>query len=63
MFRAMGHPSVKVLDGQFAKWTKEGKPTEKDSLPAEEADFAYAYNGEEVLGYEEIAKAVDDKSI
>ena len=63
MFRAMGHPSVKVLDGQFAKWTKEGKPTEKDSLPAEEADFAYAYNGEEVFGYEEIAKAVDDKSV
>ena len=63
MFRAMGHPNVRVLDGQFAKWTKEGKPTESDSKPAEEADFAYAYSGEDVLGYDQIAKIVEDKSV
>ena len=63
MFRAMGHPNVKVLDGQFAKWTKEGKPTESDSKPAEEADFAYTYSGDDVLSFEQIQKAVEDKSV
>ena len=31
VFRSMGHPNVRVLDGQFAKWTKEGKPCEVDA--------------------------------
>ena len=63
MFRSMGHPNVKVLDGHFAKWTKEGKPVEADANVATEADFAYAYNGESVMNYDDIVKVRDDKSV
>ena len=30
MLRSLGHPHVAVLDGGFARWVKEGKPTTVD---------------------------------
>ena len=59
MFRSMGHPNVKVLDGQFAKWTKEGKAVESDDVAA--GDFEYAFNGENLDNYEDICKLVESK--
>lgn len=58
MFRAMGHPNVKILDGQFAKWTKEGKEVVASDAAAN--DFEYTYNGENVHNYEDIEKIVKE---
>lgn len=59
MFRAMGHPNVRVLDGCFAKWTKEAKPCCNHNQTAE-GEFDYVYNGENVDNYDDIAKIVKD---
>ena len=67
MFRSMGHPNVKVLDGHFTKWTKEGKPVESgakeveiDAKKVEEKDFDYTYNSENVLSYDDVVKIRDN---
>ena len=62
VFRSMGHPNVRVLDGQFAKWTKEGKPCEVDTQIAQDSDFAYVYDGTDVMNYDDIVKVRDDHS-
>ena len=52
MFQAMGHPSVRVLDGSFAKWIKEGR--EVESSEVEDSEFDYAYSGTYITDYEGI---------
>ena len=52
MFRAMGHPNVRLLDGHFKKWKQEGKPVEGAEVDA--AEFDYVYNGDNVSSYEDI---------
>ena len=59
MFRSMGHPNVKVLDGQFAKWTKEDRACEGDDVAA--GDFDYTYNGENLKYYDDICKLIESK--
>ena len=42
MLKAYGHPSVYLLDGNFAKWIKEGRATDSDDIDDTFAeDFAY----------------------
>jgi thiosulfate/3-mercaptopyruvate sulfurtransferase len=34
-----GHPKIRVLDGGYAKWTAEGRPTSKDYPKIEATEF------------------------
>ena len=52
MMRAFGHPKVLVLDGQFAKWKAEGRPTESAVAALAQDDFDYALDREMVANYD-----------
>ena len=54
MLQAMGHPNVQVLDGGFAKWTKESKPVETTDADVKEDDFGYKLNTDKIKEYEQI---------
>jgi thiosulfate/3-mercaptopyruvate sulfurtransferase len=56
MLRWVGHRNVAVLDGGFAKWTKEGRPvtTEVPSFPS--TSYYPAGRGEEARTAEDISK-------
>lgn len=57
MFRAFGHPDVRVLDGGLAKWKAEGKEIHAKKAPHPAAeDFAFVYNGDELKHYEDIVE-------
>ena len=43
MFRVMGHPSIRVLDGGFKAWTLNGHSTEKEEYNPE-VDYDYKFN-------------------
>mmetsp|Transcript_36811 Transcript_36811/g.56357 ORF Transcript_36811/g.56357 Transcript_36811/m.56357 type:complete len:264 (-) Transcript_36811:36-827(-) len=43
MLETMGHPNVKILDGGFPKWKKEGRHTEGSDERAEMTDFNYTF--------------------
>ena len=51
MLQAMGHPNVQVLDGGFAKWTKEGKAVECTNADVKESDFGYKLNADKIKDY------------
>ena len=42
MLRWLGHDAVAVLDGGFAKWTAEGRPTESGAEPRAPREFSGA---------------------
>lgn len=63
MLRTFGHPKVLVLDGNFAKWQKEGHPTEglgQDGSFAEEFDFKL--NADSLVSYERVKQIEADGS-
>ena len=43
MLRWLGHESVAVLDGGFAKWTREGRPVSSEVPPVTPAKFVAAH--------------------
>ena len=59
MLQAMGHPNVQVLDGGFAKWTKEGKAVEATDANANEDAFGYKLNADKIKLYDQM-KAFED---
>jgi len=59
MIHAMGHPDVRVLDGGFAKWVKEGKPVGGKDEGA--GDFGYKLNPDRIKNFDEM-KAFADSS-
>lgn len=64
MLRAYGHPRVLVLDGQFAKWQKEGRPVATDGADADFSnDFDYELDGSNMLSYERVKEVSADGSI
>ena len=44
MLKAFGHPKVYVLDGNFAKWQKEGRPVESDISDDCDYEAMFDYN-------------------
>ena len=54
----MGHPNVKILDGQLAKWKKEEKPCESSEVA--DTDFSYAYDSNVFHNYEDIVNITKD---
>lgn len=66
MLKAFGHPKVFILDGNLAKWQKEGRAVESDGDDADasyDADFEYALNTDNMLSYERIREVEADGSI
>ena len=66
MLKAYGHPDVHILDGNFAKWQREGREVESDGEEAEAAyqtDFDYVLNTDNILSYERIKEVSADGSI
>ena len=43
MLKAFGHPRVFILDGNFAKWKKEGRPLVHDQERSKDFDADFDY--------------------
>ena len=54
MLKTFGHPNVFILDGQFAKWQKEGREVESDSGDFD-ADFDYNMVEGGFMTYEQVS--------
>ena len=54
MLKTFGHPNVYILDGNFAKWTKEGRAIEGVDGATFDADFDYSLNSDSMLSYERV---------
>ena len=66
MLKSYGHPNVSILDGNFAKWQKEGREVESDGDEADasyQTDFEYVLNTDNMLSYERIKEVSADGSI
>ena len=56
MLKTMGHPNVRILDGGFAKWTKEARATETTEY--KDDDFSYECAEAETCDYDAVMKAL-----
>jgi 3-mercaptopyruvate sulfurtransferase SseA len=54
MLKTYGHPKVYILDGNFAKWTKEGRATEGVDEASFAADFDYNLNADNMISFERV---------
>lgn len=59
LFRAFGHEKVSVLDGGFAKWCKEGKPTSQGQCLYEPAQYMANLNPSKVADKNQVLSAVN----
>jgi len=55
MLRWLGHDAVAVLDGGFAKWTAEGRPTKSGAEPRTPREFSGSPRSEMAFGVGEVA--------
>lgn len=60
MLRYMGHDAVAVLDGGWAKWTREGRPTRSGNETRAATYFAGQPRPELIVGVDSVAGAVSD---
>ena len=54
MFKAMGHPNVKVLDGGLPKWIKDGFPVESCDRDFKVDDFGYSLQADKIWNLEQV---------
>ena len=45
---------MSVLDGGFAKWTKEGHAVEEDDVEDWDAEFDYNLDESHIVGFEQV---------
>lgn len=62
MLRWMGHPSVRLLDGGFAAWVREGLPLEADVPVVEPAVYSGQADGRMIVTTVQIAHALEEGS-
>lgn len=62
LLRFAGHTAVTVLDGGWAAWTREGRPTRGGDERRPRADFVLASGGEYPVLIDEVSAAVGDPS-
>jgi thiosulfate/3-mercaptopyruvate sulfurtransferase len=55
MLRWLGHDAVAVLDGGFAKWQAEGRPTKGGAEPRAPREFSASLRSEMAFGVGEVA--------
>ena len=60
--KAMGHNNVKVLDGGFPKWKREGRPVETGPARQHVKSFHAAFKPEIVRDFDAVMGIVKDKS-
>jgi len=56
LLKYVGHEAVAVLDGGWAKWLREGRPTQAGGIVREAADFVARPNPTLLLTAEEVAR-------
>jgi thiosulfate/3-mercaptopyruvate sulfurtransferase len=59
LFRVFGYDKVSMLDGGFAKWTKEKHPTEMSPVRPEPASFSASFNPALVRSIEQMKDNVE----
>ena len=58
MLQSFGHEKVKILDGTFAKWKKEGRPIESDvDCDVYDQEFDYKLDTSRFSTYEQVKEA------
>lgn len=62
MLKAMGHENVKVLDGGFPKWTREGRAAASGPARPQPAVFAAAPNPVLMRNFDDVMGIVKNKS-
>ena len=60
LLRWLGHDSVAVLDGGFAKWVAEGRPVSVETPPAVVAEFHAALRRDMTVGIDDVAAHARD---
>ena len=60
--KAMGHDNVKVLDGGFPKWTREGRTVETGPAKASARTFIASYRPALKRSFDDVMGIVADKS-
>ena len=58
MLKDLGHPSVKVLDGGWVRWTAEARPYEHDPVQLPPGDFQVSLHPEIMMLKDELKKLV-----
>ena len=58
MLKYLGHPSVKVLDGGWVKWTAEARPYGHDPVQLPPGDFQVSLHSEIMMLKDELKKLV-----
>ncbi|RMH06136.1 MAG: sulfurtransferase [Nitrospirae bacterium] len=58
MLQYLGHPSVRILDGGWVKWTAEHRPYEHDPVTLPEGDFTVSPHPEVLVTKDELKKLV-----
>jgi thiosulfate/3-mercaptopyruvate sulfurtransferase len=58
LLRWMGHEEVAVLDGGFAKWLAEGRPTSAGDEPPRSREFSGAPRADMIADVDEVSKLV-----
>ena len=62
MFRAFGHPQVKVLDGGLKKWRLEGRPTVSGAASPKPGRFGARFNPDVVRSKQEMLRNLEGRS-
>ena len=60
MFRAFGFDNVRVLNGGYDKWTREGRPLTPETVKHPPATFDAVPRAGFIVGLEEVVDALDD---
>ena len=61
-FKAMGHDKVKILDGGFPKWKREGRAVEAGAANPKPKSFRAAFRPEIVRDFDAVMGIVNDRS-
>ena len=62
MFRAMGHDNIKVLDGGFPKWTREGRAVANGVANLTAKSFTSSLKPSLIRDFDAVMNVVKDKS-
>lgn len=63
MLHSLGHKNVAVLDGGFAKWQAEERPTTNDKTPTKPGDFTPNRNKSQWADKDKVLAAIEDDNI
>jgi thiosulfate/3-mercaptopyruvate sulfurtransferase len=62
MLRSFGFSNAAILDGGWAKWTAEGRPSSAEPAAYPRANFVAQFQPERIATKDEVRAAIDDRS-